>query len=574
MYRSFQSTFTGRVREDRISKLDDAVLGHVLSFLPSKQAAGAAALSSRWRDAFAGVHTISVEEPEGAVPTYDDSGRRDSHDDDLPWDATPSRFGATITAAIVARHRRPAATLPLRALRVSLHNYRYRDAVAVDQWVSYALKQAGHELELDLRLRCLPIYCRRAYDIEIKADAPTVKDPGTGVRAVASITNPKEDHTDDDDESEEEHERVLEGPSLLLYKESFRMYTVPRALFSCSALRTLRIGPCRLSPPSAISLPSLEELFLTRVPDGEEEVQRLISACPRLADLTLEACDTVTALSLVDAPRLRRLALRCCHNLTGVFLDVSELGAFEYRGAVPKIPFLTMFSTEGGWFLTMPSLTSCTIDICSGEILAPEELSRLTAFLHQFASAKHLRLRSKRLCPGIGRDAVTSFPAFQKLQHLELWGHLAHDGDATAVMDTTSKILQHAPNLEVLSFVFETWIRTDVDDNGPLPPGRYRCKEGELLDAHRLRYNQYNVLNAPSGGAIIPCLANRVRAVNLVHYQGGRAQRTLAKFLLCNAPVIGELWCQFAEGPLWVQTKLMEEMKGWVMNEKANTVFR
>jgi hypothetical protein len=65
-----------------------------------------------------------------------------------------------------------------------------------------------------------------------------------------------------------------------------------------------------------------------------------------------------------------------------------------------------------------------------------------------------------------------------------------------------------------------------------------------------------------------------VREINLVHYQGGQAQRTLAKFLLCNAQVLDRLFCQFAEGPLWIQTQLMQEMKGWVMNNEANMVFR
>jgi hypothetical protein len=240
-----------RVREDRISKLDDAVLGHVLSFLPSKQAARAAVLSSRWRDAFAGVHTVSLEEPEGGLPAYD-HGRRPRESDEYHdvWLDPPSSFGPAITAAIVARHRSPATTPPLRAFRVALHDYKCRDSIAVDQWVSYALKQAGPELELDLRLKHLPICCR-----------------GGGDAAEINV---------------------------------LFLYTVPRGLFSCSALRTLRIGPCRLSPPPAISLPSLQELLLTRVSDAEEVVQRLISACPRLADLTLECCDTVTALSLFD----------------------------------------------------------------------------------------------------------------------------------------------------------------------------------------------------------------------------------------------------------------------------------
>uniref|UniRef100_A0ACD5VCE6 Uncharacterized protein n=1 Tax=Avena sativa TaxID=4498 RepID=A0ACD5VCE6_AVESA len=567
-----------RIPEDRLSKLDYALLGHVLSFLPSKQAARAAVLSSRWRDAFAGVHTVSLEEPEGSVPTYDDDRRRHCHEDGRPKDHNfPSRFGATITAAIVARHRSPAATPPLRALRLALHDYMYRDSAAVDQWISYALKQAGPELELDLRLRCLPIYCRRAYDIEIDVEprGDYAAEVTSACFAAASIiTTPEDDDTDDDDVVSSEHERVP-GPSQLLYRESFHLYTAPRGLFSCSALRTLRIGPCRLSPPSAISLPSLEELLLTRVPDGEEEVRRLICACPRLADLTLESCDTVTALYLLDEPRLHRLALRCCHNLARVVVDVSKLIAFEYRGAVPGVAFLTTFGTDG-WFLTMPSLASCIVDICSGEVSAPEELSRLAAFLHHFASAKHLCLRSKRLCPGFDRDggAAARLLMFTKLHHLELWGHLPNDGDASAIIGATSRILQHAPNLEVLSFVFLTGTTNDVDDSGPLPPERYQCEEGELLDAHRLRYNRYNVLDAPTGGVMIPCLANQVREINLVHYQGGRAQRTLVKFLLCNALAIGELWCQFAEGPLFMQTQLTREMKGWVMNHKTNTVFR
>jgi hypothetical protein len=251
---------------------------------------------------------------------------------------------------------------------------------------------------------------------------------------------------------------------------------------------------------------------------------------------------------------------------------VSDLGVFEYRGTVPDIPFLITFGATG-WFLAMPSLASCTIDICSGEVSAPEDLARLTTFLHHFASTKHLRIRSARLGPDIDTDdeANTRLPMFSNLHHLELWGCLPHDTNGEAIVATAQRILQHTPNLEVLSFVFETGTAADVD---ALPSGYYQYEEEELLDAHRLTYNQYDVLDTPSCGAMIPCLLNRVREINLVHYQGGRSHRTLAKFLLCNALVMDELWCQFAEGPLWMQTQLMREMKSWVMNENANTVFR
>ncbi|KAL6908064.1 hypothetical protein ACP4OV_002234 [Aristida adscensionis] len=61
--------------------------------------------------------------------------------------------------------------------------------------------------------------------------------------------------------------------------------------------------------------------------------------------------------------------------------------------------------------------------------------------------------------------------------------------------------------------------------------------------------------------------------IDLVHYQGGMAQRMLAKFLLRNAAVADEVFCGFAPGPLWMQTGLMEEMRGWVMNKSANVKF-
>lgn len=66
--------------------------------------------------------------------------------------------------------------------------------------------------------------------------------------------------------------------------------------------------------------------------------------------------------------------------------------------------------------------------------------------------------------------------------------------------------------------------------------------------------------------------ASRVREINLVHYQGATRQRALAKFLLCNAPAVDKLWCEFAEGPMWTQVQLMDEIKAWLINKSAIAV--
>lgn len=63
--RKEQKKSSSRRHRDRISGLTDDVLGHVLSFLPTKEAARAAALSRRWRHVFGSVHTISFEETKG-----------------------------------------------------------------------------------------------------------------------------------------------------------------------------------------------------------------------------------------------------------------------------------------------------------------------------------------------------------------------------------------------------------------------------------------------------------------------------------------------------------------------------
>ena len=97
-------------------------------------------------------------------------------------------------------------------------------------------------------------------------------------------------------------------------------------------------------------------------------MERIIAGSPRLADLTLEACRGVASLHVPRGARLRRLALRWCHALAAVALDVSELVAFEYRGAVPTSAFLTMHGGGG-----VPNLAYCKVDICGAEVSSEEE---------------------------------------------------------------------------------------------------------------------------------------------------------------------------------------------------------
>nr|TKW02112.1 hypothetical protein SEVIR_8G223700v2 [Setaria viridis] len=319
-------------------------------------------------------------------------------------------------------------------------------------------------------------------------------------------------------------------------------YVTPRSLFSCAALRSLRLGGCWLDvPPTTAALPSLATLHLTRVTGRRDAVQDLVDACPRLADLKLEACRDLERILVPDA-RLRRLALRCCHELADVFVgDSSELRAFEYRGGVPGPSLLNM---------PQPSeISLCTLDFCGVEPAEPPEFT----FLLLYARVERLHLTSARL---LGRGVFDHGVLYPYGLRRRRRRHRCRDQDPRA-----------DPEAGTLSLFF-------LAGSHPVENGyssRYSDEEEDMdiHAAHQLRYDQHATLAVPD--AEIPCL----REINLVHYQGAmaHAQRMLAKFLLRNAPVVGEVCCEFARGPLAIQTDLMEEIKGWVMNKSANMIF-
>uniref|UniRef100_A0ACD5V1M2 Uncharacterized protein n=1 Tax=Avena sativa TaxID=4498 RepID=A0ACD5V1M2_AVESA len=485
-------------RRDRISDLTDEVLGHVLSFLPTKEAGCTAILGRRWRDIFRSVHTIKFEEAEGE--------REEDWFTDH-WESADKRSCSGVLldciSSALLRHRircasdRSGHPVPLRSFHFAFDSYDNWDKVAVDQWLFEVLCQSDKkELHLDLRFFIGPI-C-----------------------------------SDDDDEKNENKKWG---------------YVLPMTLFSHTAIRTLCLGHCKLNLPESIDLPLLKTLRLTSIlgDDSEETTQRLICSCPRLLDLTLEANKRLKRITILDK-RLRRFALRCCHNMTKVIIDASELRSLEYNGMVPKESLMSLGVS--------PGLASCTIRFCRvGH--EESELLGFRRFMEKVCDSKHLNLHHFGLVEG---GFFTSFPSFFGLKSLELQGPV----QSRETVDMIRRIMEHTPNLEVLSLYMELdpqTPQTQLDDELDEDGDEKEYERSVVLDNLRVPDDESSFS--------MHCLRRRVKEINMVNYEYDVYHRTLAWLLFRNALVLERMCVVLRKGQLTFQSKLKEEIESWLVTK-------
>ncbi|CAN6201965.1 unnamed protein product [Urochloa humidicola] len=536
-------------QEDRLSDLPDGVLGHVLSFLSAKEAARAAVLSRRYRHAFASVHTLSLVQEETSSSSSTGASSSDlSYMYDKHEQRRNAEFVALADAAFSCRRSCAGggADPGLRIFRVVFDAFHHSLAEHVDRWLSTAARNGGGAATAAVE--------------EITVDARAGGERGICACErldwyYRSIPYDDRDKKELKDESDGEDATDFRDP-----RTRDRAYRVPRRLFSSSSsssLRTLRLGSCFLDLPrddaAALHLPNVETLALTCVPDSGRDIQRLVSACGRLADLTLDSCRRVRAVDALDK-RLRRLAIRCCHGAR-LAVDASALRALEYKGPVPGEHVLFF---AGGSAAPPPVLSSCDIEFCgkaaasSGET----ELDDMARFLGQFTAARWLRLGASSMGAGIDKSSdASSLVPLPCVRRLELKGTLSSTTGAASAMAAVTRILELTPNLEALTLL----ILPDVEE-------RPRYQDEVICDPSV-------GLDVPGALPEIPCLRERVREINVVHYQGRVEQRALLKLLLRAATALEELYVAFPPGKFEVQAMLMREIENWVMCRPVKVVF-
>ncbi|CAM0902269.1 unnamed protein product [Alopecurus aequalis] len=364
------------------------------------------------------------------------------------------------------------------------------------------------------------------------------------------------------------------------------LYLLPRRLFRCTVIRTLSIAYCQLKLPAAVNLPFLETLSITGTRlDGGRSIQRLISSCPRLVHLTLEAIRRLKRVSVLDK-RLRRFALRCCHNVKSVDIDASELMSLDYCGTVPLESLMWLHGSRG--------IPSCTIDFCRAHS-KQAEFDGFRMFMEKFSDTKYMHLHHSRL----ESRFFLGFPSFTSLTRLALQGPVRSCGTVVAV----GRVLEQTPNLEVLSLYMGEYVanKDKEDSEEDEDDGRYEEDEddgryeeddyGNLAVDEEDEYGNgamdkakdavsHDLWVAPDEFTVpdessfsMPCLRHRVKEINMVHYEGGEAQKMMARLLVCNALVLERLCVVLVRGTFASQLKLKNEIESWLVVADPEKIF-
>ncbi|TXG68997.1 hypothetical protein EZV62_003932 [Acer yangbiense] len=186
------------------------------------------------------------------------------------------------------------------------------------------------------------------------------------------------------------------------------IYTLPRVLFSAKWVTTLKLSGCKLKLPSdTLKLHSLRSLALVEVRVNREMIQKLVSECLLLEELSMVRCHDMKCIYIskafklkiininvspyifesieIDVPSLQQLKLGSttlrgpividgCLNLSMLQLSGLTLNDQEFHRIFSKLPLLENLNV-----LCCPCLESVTISSDRLEKLSIEKCFNLKA---------------------------------------------------------------------------------------------------------------------------------------------------------------------------------------------------
>ncbi|KAI3972395.1 hypothetical protein MKW92_009357 [Papaver armeniacum] len=236
--------------------------------------------------------------------------------------------------------------------------------------------------------------------------------------------------------------KVEEIYLLLPHSDEYSPFLIPSSLFTCESLVTLRIlVNVVLNLPRSVHFPKLNLLALRDVRIKDKYfMERLLSNCPVLEELSLESCkwDGITDL--------------CIASSTLKSLSITEPPCGEININAPRLECFscTCFLARKHVVHSFPVLVDAQIEpaAVNSETSIPEQASNSINLLGALCNVKHLRINDRLFKPLAPTDdhLLLKLPMFHNLSDLVVkWSHPSSTDRALF------RLLQISPKLESLA---------------------------------------------------------------------------------------------------------------------------
>ncbi|XP_052178165.1 F-box protein At1g60400 isoform X1 [Diospyros lotus] len=407
---------------DRISNLPQPITHHIMSFLPTKDAARSSVLSKRWR-------YLWVSFP---ILDFDQS--------DFEMDLSQSVDAFKIQDLFLTylenyiQHRESVVKIDKFRLRAEV--FLQADS-RINSVIDWALEHGVKQLDLDLiNQNCLPYnwpnsLCPKESVTSLKLGTFNL-DLHDLLLVFPSL-----------------QELVLRGCKVLKDIECLGANLKTLALDECEGFRSIKIESCNLQSflyyanphnqgtVTLIACTFLKVLSLRNVGIEDKWLEHHISELVHLEDLTLDCCFELRVVNLFHG-KLKRLSLLRCKKFVEVGIDCPKLYCFTYAGEIVTFGSLNSSShlnatlilsrnQTKGWFVKLRRLLSL-FDHCKVLSLVCKSYQDL-------------------IIPEYGKDDF--LPPLHDLKHLKVECHSTIEDYIKLVDD----LLWFSPHLETLSIV-------------------------------------------------------------------------------------------------------------------------
>ncbi|KAH9605030.1 hypothetical protein KSS87_019995 [Heliosperma pusillum] len=322
---------------DRISNLPDELLGHMLSFLPTRHAVRTSILSTRWRYLYTFTTILSFDD----APCFDDLEDYEIIEDNSEIIAATRRFKEFVDKVLELHQVSRIKKFSL----ICEGNY---DNLDLDRWVSNALQKGVQELHIN-GIGCLPdgvFMCGTLVSLKIKCfefKTIQIQIPLSTLLPKLKILHLHRIMFFDVNSMERllSSCELLEELTLKCCKyASNSSILVPNGFVVCRTLLRLKIRGCignQIGNPLSASLPEMKILHLDDIIFYDfNSMERLFTSCGLLEELTLIYCKCDTrGFAIHSTETLKVLTIRHCSFLLGTYeIDAPNLANLTYHSNI------------------------------------------------------------------------------------------------------------------------------------------------------------------------------------------------------------------------------------------------